>query len=230
MHKIKKYNPTNTMSELICDNYPMLLVMSRFGIDLGFAEGTIAQVCQTNNVDLDTFLAVVNTLIAQNQKEVTPKGLSINSLIDYLHNSHSYFLEYRLPTIRQELIEALGSKNDAAVVILSYYDEYVAQVNEHMMHEEKSLFPSIKALVSGEKTTSGAVEIDSKHHHRIEEKLSELKNILIKYYPAKSTNELNNVLYDIFSCERDLASHNSLEEVLLIPAIKEFEAKKTTKS
>ena len=26
------------MSDLICENYPMVLVMSRFGIDLGFGE------------------------------------------------------------------------------------------------------------------------------------------------------------------------------------------------
>ena len=33
-----KYRETSEMSDLICENYPMVLVMSRFGIDLGFGE------------------------------------------------------------------------------------------------------------------------------------------------------------------------------------------------
>ena len=35
-----KYRETSKMSDLICENYPMVLVMSRFGIDLGFGEKT----------------------------------------------------------------------------------------------------------------------------------------------------------------------------------------------
>ena len=54
-------------------------------------------------------------------------------------------------------------------------------------------------------------------------KLAELKRIIIRYYPSGSTNELNGVLFDIFTCERDLASHNDIEDRLFIPAIKRLE-------
>ena len=50
------------MSDLICENYPMVLVMSRFGIDLGFGEKNIGDVCRQNEVDSCTFLTVVNFL------------------------------------------------------------------------------------------------------------------------------------------------------------------------
>ena len=50
-----------------------------------------------------------------------------------------------------------------------------------------------------------------------------LKNILIKYYPASSSNELNSVLFDIFTCEQDLASHNYIEDYLFIPVIQKLE-------
>ena len=40
MYKQGKYKETDKMSDLICENYPMVLVMSRFGIDLGFGEKT----------------------------------------------------------------------------------------------------------------------------------------------------------------------------------------------
>ena len=38
MYKNGMYRETDKMSDLICENYPMVLVMSRFGIALGFGE------------------------------------------------------------------------------------------------------------------------------------------------------------------------------------------------
>ena len=32
MYKLGRYKQTDRMSDLICENYPMLLVISRFGI------------------------------------------------------------------------------------------------------------------------------------------------------------------------------------------------------
>lgn len=227
-YKVGKYLPKDSMSDLICDNYPMLLVMSRFGVDLGFGEASIDQVCQKNGVDTYTFLTVVNILSAQNKKcvEVDYKRISLQMLITYLHNSHAYFLEYRLPTIRRELLEALSHNNDVTEVVINYYDEYVAEVNKHMMYEENTLFPYINSIIEGSSQEQYNIDIYSQHHDKVETKLSELKGIMIKYYPAKTTNELNNVLYDIFSCERDLAAHNNIEDFLLVPTIKEFESQK----
>ncbi len=224
-YKVGRYLPNDLMSDLICDNYPMLLVMSRFGIDLGFGEDTIAEVCEKSGVDITTFLAVVNTLIANNKASVKIEydKISLDSMIQYLHNSHSYFLEYRLPLIRRELIEALEYGGDVSVVIVSYYDQYVAEVHKHMMYEENTLFPYITSIINGTDSRKYSVDIYSEHHDKVAAKLSELKSIIIKYYSAKTTNELNNVLYDIFSCERDLSSHNDLEDYILVPAIKAYE-------
>lgn len=229
MYKAGKYLPNDLMSDLICDNYPMLLVMSRFGIDLGFGENTIAQVCQNSNVDLDTFLAVVNVLTIgdKHSLKIDYSKISLLSLTQYLHNSHDYFLNYRLPDIRDRLIESIDkSDNAVSIVIINYYDEYVAEVNKHMMYEEETLFPYVKAITQGISTDGYSAAVYSEHHDNIETKLSELKNIIIKYYPAKTTNQLNNVLYNIFSCERDLASHGYIEDFLLVPAIKDFELNK----
>ncbi len=229
MYKVARYFPSDSMSDLICDNYPMLLVMSRFGIDLGFGEDTIGETCSRNGVDTYTFLMVVNLLVTDNKQsiDIDYNKISLSSLVKYLHNSHDYFLEYRLPTIRRELIEALSNGGDVAEVIINYYDEYVAEVNKHMMYEEDVLFPYINSALEGSAGDQYSIDIYSKHHDKVEAKLSELKGIMIKYYPAKSTNEINNVLYDIFSCERDLAAHNQIEDYLLIPTMKSMESLKS---
>ena len=115
-----KYRETSKMSDLICENYPMVLVMSRFGIDLGFGEKNIGEVCRQNKIDTYTFLTVVNFLT---ETETIPaaevhKDISISSLITYLHNAHDYFLNFRLPHIRHKLTEAIVScPKDVAFVI-----------------------------------------------------------------------------------------------------------------
>ena len=224
MQRLGKYKASDRMSDLICENYPMLLVMSRFGIALGFGDRSVEEVCTENGVDTDTFLTVVNLLLEEEDDTETPRTFSIESLVGYLHNSHDYFLDFRLPAIRRKLIEAIDcGHHDVSFAILRFFDEYVAEVRKHMLYEEEKVFPYVRALLEGTPKSGYNIGIFRKQHDQVEAKLTELKNILIKYYPAQSSNELNGVLFDIFSCEKDLASHNYIEDHLFVPAIAELE-------
>lgn len=224
MYKKGKYQETDRMSDLICENYPMVLVMSRFGIALGFGEKNIGDVCRQNNVDCCTFLTVVNFLTDDSNLSIPAeninKCLSLESLMAYLHNAHDYFLNFRLPHIRRKLIEAIaGCPDDVAFVIRKFFDEYADEVNKHMTYEEKTVFPYVHSLLRGEKDPKYNITIFRKRHDQIEMKIVELKNILIKYYPGVGTNMLNSVLFDIFATEEDLSSHNHVEDYLFVPAI-----------
>ncbi|MBR7157133.1 MAG: hemerythrin domain-containing protein, partial [Bacteroidales bacterium] len=71
------YKATDKMSEIICDNASLLLVMSRFGISLGFGDDNVQQVCSRQNVDLSTFLAVINFL-SDNTNRIVDYGGSLS--------------------------------------------------------------------------------------------------------------------------------------------------------
>lgn len=225
MYKNGKYQEADRMSDLICENYPMVLVMSRFGIALGFGEKNIGEVCRQNGVDPGTFLTVVNFLTGETCTTLIPpesinRNLSLSALMDYLHNAHDYFLNFRLPHIRRKLIEAIADcPDDISFVIRQFFDEYATEVNKHMMYEEKNVFPYVSGLLEGKRDPKYHISIFRKRHDQIEMKIVELKNILIKYYPGKGTNLLNSVLFDIFATEEDLSTHNRVEDFLFIPAI-----------
>jgi len=225
MYKSGGYGGDDRMCDLVGDRYTVLQVMSRFGIALGFGDKTIAEVCADNEVDTATFLAVVNLLMNFGNGEELSREVSVRSLTDYLHNSHGYFLEFRLPAIRRKLIEAVDcSQSDVSFAIMRFFDEYVAEVQRHMNYEEKTVFPYVESLLSGEKNTSYSMEIFRRQHDQVDAKLRELKNIIIKYYPSGSTNELNGVLFDIFTCEQELASHNAVEDEIFAPAVERLAA------
>ncbi len=218
------YSADDRMCDLVCDHYPVLQVMSRFGIALGFGDKTIAQVCDENKVDAATFLAVVDRHMHPERSVEEGVEVSVRALTDYLHNSHGYFLDFRLPSIRRKLIEAVDcSLSDVSFAVMRYFDEYAAEVNRHMTYEERTVFPYVEALLAGE-PSDYSIDTFRRHHDQIESRLSELKNIIIKYYPSGGTNELNGVLYDIFTCERELASHNAIENEIFIPAVERLAA------
>ena len=225
MYKNGGYAGDDRMCDLVCDRYAVLQVMSRFGIALGFGDKTIAEVCAESRVDAATFLAVVNMLMNFGNGAELAGEVSVRSLTDYLHNSHGYFLDFRLPAIRRKLIEAVDcALSDVSFAIMRFFDEYAAEVQRHMSYEEQTVFPYVESLLSGEKNTAYSIDIFRRQHDQIDIKLRELKNIIIKYYPSGSSNELNGVLFDIFNCEHELASHNAVEDELFIPAVERLAA------
>lgn len=224
MYKKGKYQESDRMSDLIGENYSMLMVMSRFGIALGFGEKNIGDVCRQNGVDACTFLTVVNFLVDDSTAPVPVENISscfsLEALMHYLHNAHDYFLNFRLPHLRRKLVEAIQDcPEDVAFVIRKFFDEYASEVHKHMSYEEKTVFPYVKGLLEGKKDSKYNITIFRKRHDQIEMKIVELKNILIKYYPGVGGNLLNSVLFDIFATEEDLASHNNVEDYLFVPAI-----------
>lgn len=220
MQKYRTYKESDSMSGLIADNYYILLVLSRFGISLGFGDKSIGQVCRDNGVDTGTFLAIADMMIGGDDSGAE---VSVSSLLTYLRNSHSYFLDFRLPGIRADLVAVAGTADSLSRAVVGYFDEYVAEVRQHMSYEEETVFPYVEALLAGERKKDYSIAVFRKRHDQVEAKLSEFKNILIKYYPARSSNEINSVLFDIFNCEKDLASHNAIEDRLFVPAILKLE-------
>ena len=133
--------------------------------------------------------------------------------MDYLKRAHTYFLDFNLPAIRRKLIEAIdcSSTNDVAYLILKFFDEYAKEVRRHMEYENQAEY-NIATFAS--------------KHNQIDTKLKELKNIIIKYYPEKENNNLlNAVLFDIFNCEQDLATHCQVEDYMFVPAVAQIERK-----
>lgn len=225
-----RYSANDKMSALIGDNYSLLTVMSRFGLPLGFGDATIGEVCARNGIDCPTFLTVVNFIAEERDSIELDGGISVKALMDYLRRAHDYFLGFKLPAIREKLVRALAGSHDATLsaAVIKFYDEYVREVYEHMDYEDKHVFTYVASLLTGDGMDDKKFRIGvfAKHHDRAELKLTELKNIIIKYYPQCHDAELmNDVLYDIYNCEADLALHTKIEDYLFIPAIAGLEKK-----
>ena len=215
------------MSDIICDNYSLLQVMSRFDLPLGFGDHSVEEVCQSHQVDCTTFLAVANFINKGHSRSHTPTdGISVRSLMNYLKNAHHYFLDFQLPVIRRKLLEAIdcSTDNEVTFLILKFFDGYVQELKKHMNYEDMYVFIYVENLQKGIKDENYNIDMFVRNHNHIDDKLTELKNIIIKYYPDnQKAYMMNAVLFDIYNSEKDLASHNEVEDYLFVPTVLQLE-------
>lgn len=222
------YNENDPLSDVICDEPSLLQMMARFGLPLGVGDQTVRQVCEAHGVDTATFLVVANFIkhgargAAQSLEHV-----SVKCLTDYLKQAHTYFLDFQLPAIRRKLLEALDcspSGGEVPYLILKFYDEYMSEVRKHMMHENRKVFGYVEQLLQGRRMPDYSISQFARGHSSIDPKLQELKNIIIKYYaPTEQVELLHAVLYDIFTCEKDLRIHCRVEDDIFVPAVEILE-------
>ncbi len=221
------YEADDQMISLIRDNYNILQSLGSFGLSLGFGDKTVRQVCDEQNVDCYTFLAVVNFTINGYTDVDNEDKLSLSTLLHYLKASHDYYLGFQLPFIRKELEQALDETDNLARLILKLYDEYAREIRMHMRYEEKTVFPYVESLIENQPSVSYDIDTYSKHHSQIDKQLKELKNIIIKYLPSDElhNNQLTATLYDIYNNEDWLMQHSRVEDNIFIPAIRRLEHK-----
>lgn len=223
------YKDSDHMCDVICDEPSLLQMLSRFGIPLGVGDQTVRQVCEAHGVDTATFLSVANFIKrgARGAADSIDK-VSVACLTEYLKQAHTYFLDFQLPAIRRKLLEAIdcSQPGEVSYLILKFYDDYMAEVRKHMQHENRKVFGYVEQLLQGRRTSEYTISQFARGHNSIDVKLQELKNIIIKYYaPTEQAELLNNVLYDIFTCEKDLRIHCQVEDDIFVPAVEILEEK-----
>ena len=224
------FTANDKMSHIIDCDHSLLLVISRFDISLGFGDKTVKDICKANGIDINSFLAIVNFL-SEDRHDLSNKyeSIELESIIRYLKNAHNYFINYKLPSIRSKLLQVVDSSLENASfkeIFLRFFDDYFAEVKKHMDYENKIVFSYVTDLFNGKKNPQYNISVFEQKHDQIDSKMIELKNILLKYYPSKGSNHLlTEVLFDIYACEKDLASHNEVEDLLFVPAVKVIEQK-----
>lgn len=230
-----KYKPNDSLAEMIGEDYTLLQVLSRFGIALGFGDKSVDEVCRQNGVDTDTFIAVCN-YISQGLKPSFDEFTSLNvqALLAYLRNSHTFFIDFMLPSIRRKFVNAVdcSTHNEVGFLILKFFDDYVEEIRRHQQYEAEHFFGYVDGLTQGHRPADVSLahfESDQTHieHDKlIARRLRDLKNIIIRYCPsANSREQLNDALMHLCEFEADMSSHTQLEDTIFIPAVSLLESR-----
>ena len=221
------FTENTKMAELVISNPTLMLTLSRFGIELGFGDQNVKEVCEKANVSPLFFLLICNLY---SNPEFVPskediKSVEANAILSYLSESHKYYLKERLPHIEshlQRIVEACPAR--FGNTINRFFKEYKEEVENHFKYEEEVVFPYIKSLCDKTLTPDFSIHEFESNHSNIEDKLNDLMNILIKYLPANIfPKERIEISLDIMEVTSDLSCHTLVEERVLVPFVEMME-------
>ena len=221
------FSESMKLADLIDVNFKLLNVLSRMGISLGFGENTIMEVCERQGIDLKSFLLICNlyTYDGYMPSAELMSGADPATIVDYLHNSHSFYMQKEFAGLEEEL-KAMVEPCDATQkkIVARFFADYKTQVKNHFDYEEEVVFPYIRALMSGQRHQSYSIDQFEDNHSNIDETLNDLKNIVMKYLPDTCDTVLRNqVLYRMYRLGEDLLKHTLIEDNVLIPMINKIE-------
>ncbi|MFP4367303.1 MAG: hemerythrin domain-containing protein [bacterium] len=221
------------LSHIIEADKRALVLFPRFGIDLGFGDKNVDEICRKLDIDLQFFLLMVNTFLnPQYFPDKQLQNVDVDMLIGYLVESHNFYLEERIPYL-QALLSQFKQQVDhpATLQLERFFDQYLIEVKDHLAYEDETAFPYM-AMISSYKKKSDvplghidySVEVFEERHDNIEEKLSDLKNLLIKYFPPVNDRYIRiRLLNELIDFEDDLKNHARIEDKVLIPVVKQLE-------
>jgi regulator of cell morphogenesis and NO signaling len=222
------------MSDVVLNNPYLMLLLEHFGINVPLQEKTMHEVCCENNISTELFLTFAN--LYNRNKYVPKEPFSFNdvlTIVNYLKNSHRYYSEEIYPNILSTIKQMyeLNTYKEMALVE-KFFGTYFSEVKEHLDYENVTVFPYILELIEKienpeHKITQTLFSVDDyqEHHNDIEEKLDDLKNLLIKYLPLKDDQILRRrLLFSLFELEYDLNIHSQIEDLILIPLVSKIES------
>lgn len=235
MHLLNKVFVSLEMktSDIIINNPYLILMFEHFEINLEVHEKTIAQLCNENNISPSLFLCIANLFNGykpNTNNEYISKD--IQSIIKYLGNSHNYYIKEIYPRIQEYIKEIYKINSHPEILMIEkFFDNYFEEVNEHLEYENKVVFPYVLNLDAQLTHKNGNYTVQSysvteyrEHHNDIEEKLTDLKNLLIKYLPIENDQQLRRkLLFCLFELEYDLNIHSLIEDTILIPLVEKME-------
>ncbi len=221
------FTENTKMAELVITNPKLLLTLSRFGIELGFGDHSVKEVCEKANVLPSFFLLICNLYsnpdFVPSQEDI--KFVEAKTILSYLSESHKYYLDERLPHIEAHLEKIIDSCPEKfGNTIKRFFNEYKDEVESHFKYEEDVVFPYINSLYDNNMKPDFSISEFKSNHSNIEDKLSDLMNILIKYLPANIyPKERIEISLDIMEVTSDLRCHTLVEDRILVPFVEMME-------
>lgn len=240
MSKHNHFTANTKMADIILNNYLLLPIIGRFGIDLGFGNKTVSEVCTEKSINTFFFLEIINSY--NNPEYFTAEELQeypLMLIIEYLTNTHNYYRKVKIPELEKIVYEIIENSNPDNkknnLLIANFFEEYKTELIKHLENEEKTIFPftielentlhnheSLELLIQKIAQSKSAHNNDD--HDQLEAKLLDLKNLIIKFLPpVKRKDLIEMLLIELFRLEEDLNDHSRIEDHVLLPKINKLE-------
>ncbi len=197
----------------------------------------LADVCEQRGLDVHAVTSRLNDAISQSadatQSDWTKASPS--ELCDHIVTTHHAFLRQELPRLTQ-LVEKVanvhGGKHPELNDLRSVYAELRAELEPHMMKEERVLFPAICQLDQAASapqfpfgTVANPIRMMEHEHDEVGNALKRIRQLTADFtVPDCACNTYRVMLDSLQNLESDLHQHIHKENNILFPMAQRLEA------
>jgi regulator of cell morphogenesis and NO signaling len=220
-----------TVGQLVVQRPSRARVFERLGI--GYCCGgkkPLQQACREKNLDFD---GVVRELEKEesavpDQAERNWASASLTDLCDHIEQTHHAYLKEELPRLAfltSKIAARHGENRPALVQVQRVFAELKAEMDSHMMKEERILFPLCRALDTAEElpashcgSVGNPIEVMIREHEHAGDALAQIRRLTDGYAcPADACNTYRATFDSLQQLERDLHEHVHKENNILFP-------------
>jgi regulator of cell morphogenesis and NO signaling len=143
-----------TVAELVLERPARSRFFESFGIDYCCGgKKTLQEACNRKALPSDQVLELLAALGTEPTPDQEPDAgaMTLGNLIEHILEAHHQYLRRELPRLGamlQKVERVHGDRNERLAAMLSVFEAFTLELNQHMMKEEEILFPAIARMES----------------------------------------------------------------------------------
>jgi regulator of cell morphogenesis and NO signaling len=217
-----------TISQIVTDHHQTAPVFEKYGIDFCCkGKRPLIDACAEKQLNKEQVVLELENAITTGKAITDFNKMSLAALADYIVQVHHSYVKFNMPQIYQyvgKVASKHGDRYPFMKEVFTLFSEIQDELSQHMMKEERILFPRIKQLETEGATGStleffqGPIDVMEAEHDRagtIMQKIRELTNNYTPPADACTTFRLS--LSSLQAFEADLHQHVHLENYILFP-------------
>src|SRR4051812_6084190 len=219
-----------TVAQWVVERPSRARVFERLGIDYCCGgKHPLQEVCRERKLDL---AAVVDEL-AKEQAAPAPSArnwlsASLTDLCDHIEQTHHHYLKEELPRLAfltTKVASRHGDKRPALVEVQRVFAGLKAEMDSHMMKEERVLFPLCRQLDAAEElpdmhcgSVGNPIAVMIREHEDAGDALAQIRALTENYACPQDACNTYRALFDALEhLEHDLHEHVHKENNILFP-------------
>lgn len=200
------------LCDIVITEPSCITVLNRFNIFLGLGDKTVNDICAEKDLNLDFFIAILNTYLNEDYMlEDALMSSNINDIIEYFRKTNEYYQGLLIPNIERHfdvLVMKSSSGKNNLMLLRKFFDEVKHELNTRIANDNE--------LFSKLSTVNGIHE----ENDFIEDKLSDLINMFIIHLKGEyDINLCQAVITSFISFQKDIRQNNRIRYRILIPML-----------
>lgn len=215
-----------TVGELVTERPGRARVFERLEIDYCCGgKRPLEDACAAKGLDPGAVAAMLEALEESGGEEPDWTTATLGELCDHIVETHHAYLRDELPRLTflvGKVASAHGNRHPELADVAQTYEGLAAELADHMLKEERVLFPACRRLEEGEEILAAGlaapIAVMEDEHAAVGAALERLHELTGGYAPpADACNSYRAMLDGLATLELDLHEHIHEENNILFP-------------